>query len=101
MLGAASQEYSVAYFGFDSASVMEQFIEKYDNFVVEVDNKRKYSLEVSRAWYQPMPTLLKNGKKAQATPVEDNKKMIDTSAKGTSPDTGIASKDQDGLQLLE
>ena len=37
MLGAASQEYSVAYFGFDSVEVMNQFIEKYHNFVVEVD----------------------------------------------------------------
>lgn len=34
---------------------MEQFIAKYNNFVVEVDQKRKYCLEVSRAWYQPMP----------------------------------------------
>jgi hypothetical protein len=37
MLGAASQEYSVAYFGFDSAQIMDQFIAKYHNFVVEVD----------------------------------------------------------------
>ena len=37
MLGAASQEYSVAYFGFDNAQTMEQFVEKYNNFVVEVD----------------------------------------------------------------
>ena len=56
MLGAASHEYSVAYFGFDSAEIMEQFIAKYNNFVVEVDQKRKYCLEVSRAWYQPMTT---------------------------------------------
>ena len=59
MLGAASHEYSVAYFGFDSAEIMEQFIAKYNNFVVEVDQKRKYSLEVSRAWYQPMTTTEK------------------------------------------
>ena len=57
MLGAASQEYSVAYFGFDNAEIREQFIEKYNNFVVEVDQRRKYSLEVSRSWYQCMPTL--------------------------------------------
>ena len=56
MLGAASHEYSVAYFGFDSAEIMEQFIAKYNNFVVEVDQKRKYCLEVSRAWYQDMTT---------------------------------------------
>jgi len=37
MLGAASQEYSVAYFGFDSSQIMDQFIAKYNNFVVEVD----------------------------------------------------------------
>lgn len=51
MLGAASQEYSVAYFGFDNAEIMDQFIGKYNNFVVEVDQRRKYSLEVSQAWY--------------------------------------------------
>ena len=77
---------------------MEQFIEKYDNFVVEVDNKRKYSLEVSRAWYQPMPTLLKNGMKAPQA--EDNRKMIDTTMKGKSSDTSGGAKDAD-LQLLE
>jgi len=62
MLGAASQEYSVAYFGFDSAEIMEQFVAKYDNFIVEVDQKRKYCLEVSRAWYQPMPIYVDEDK---------------------------------------
>ena len=91
MLGAASQEYSVAYFGFDSSQIMEEFIQKYHNFVVEVDNKRKYCLEVSRAWYQPMPTLLKNKKKAKVE--EPRQVQIDTSSGGAAKD--------DELQVLE
>jgi len=64
-LGAASQEYSVAYFGFDSALIMDQFVAKYNNFVVEVDQKRKYSLEVTRALYQPMPSIKTDPSKNQ------------------------------------
>ena len=60
MLGAASAEYSVAYFGFDNSEIMDQFITKYNNFIVEVDQRRRYTLEVSRAWYQPMPSILDN-----------------------------------------
>ena len=33
----ASTEYSVAYFGFDNLTTMEEFIARYNNFVVEVD----------------------------------------------------------------
>ena len=73
MLGAASQEYSVAYFGFDSAEIREQFIAKYNNFVVEVDQRRKYSLEVSRAWYQPMPTLNQSQKSSDSSGTEASK----------------------------
>ena len=40
----ASAEYSMAFFGFDNLETMEQFIAQYNNFVVEVDQKRKYSL---------------------------------------------------------
>ena len=47
----ASTEYSVAYFGFDDIKVMEEFIAKYDKFVVEVDKGRKYSLQVTKALY--------------------------------------------------
>ena len=52
----ASKEYSIAYFGFDSEDILDQFISKYNNFVVEVDQKKKYSLEVTRAIYQAMPS---------------------------------------------
>jgi hypothetical protein len=34
---------------------MNSFIRKYDSFVVEVDQKRKYVLQVTRALYQTMP----------------------------------------------
>jgi len=44
-------EYSVAYFGFDDKATLDHFIEKYDNFVVEVDHRRKYVLQVTRAIY--------------------------------------------------
>ena len=78
MLGAASQEYSVAYFGFDSPLIMDQFVEKYNNFVVEVDQKRKYSLEVKRALYQPMPTLRTIPSKDKNK--ENNSFQIDTAS---------------------
>jgi Smg-4/UPF3 family len=52
-----SQEFSVAYFGFDDEDTLSQFIKKYDNFVIEVDNKQKFVLQVSRAIYQTMPSL--------------------------------------------
>lgn len=38
-LFGGSPEFSVAYFGFDDEATLNQFIEKYDNFVIEVDNK--------------------------------------------------------------
>jgi len=53
----ASTEYSVAYFGFDDIKVMEQFIAKYDKFVVEVEKGRKYNLQVTKALYQTMPAI--------------------------------------------
>ena len=84
ILGAASQEYSVAYFGFDSEEVMNQFVEKYNNFVVEVDQKRKYSLEVTRALYQPMPSLLKNSESKGGSKLKQAKNMIDTTECGAS-----------------
>jgi hypothetical protein len=51
-----SQEFSVAYFGFDDTETLHQFIKKYDNFVIEVDHKQKYVLQVSRATFQTMPS---------------------------------------------
>jgi hypothetical protein len=39
-----SQEFSVAYFGFDDQETLDQFIKKYDNFVIEVDHKQKFVL---------------------------------------------------------
>ena len=78
MLGAASQEYSVAYFGFDSCKIMEQFISKYNNFVVEVDQKRKYCLEVSRAWYQPMPMFSENNADKDCSPKKPINSESDT-----------------------
>ena len=36
-LFGGSQEYSVAYFGFDDEATLKQFISKYDNFVIEID----------------------------------------------------------------
>ena len=53
----ASKEYSVAYFGFDSKEILDEFVAKYNNFVVEVDNNQKYTLQVSRALYQTMPSI--------------------------------------------
>lgn len=52
-----SQEFSVAYFGFDDENTLVDFIKKYDNFVIEVDNKQKFVLQVSRAIYQTMPSI--------------------------------------------
>lgn len=52
-----SQEFSVAYFGFDDEDTLQQFINKYDNFVIEVDNKQKFVLQVSRTIFQTMPSL--------------------------------------------
>jgi hypothetical protein len=52
-----SQEFSVAYFGFDDEDTLQQFIKKYDNFVIEVDHKQKFVLQVSRAIYQTMPSM--------------------------------------------
>ena len=43
MLGG-SPEYSVAYFGFDDEATLAQFISKYNNFTIEVDNKQKHVL---------------------------------------------------------
>lgn len=37
-------EYSVAYFGFEDKETLDAFISKYNNFVVEVDHRRKYVL---------------------------------------------------------
>jgi hypothetical protein len=54
----ASKEYSIAYFGFDSADTLHQFIDKYNNFVVEVDQKKEYTLQVTQAIYQAIPTLV-------------------------------------------
>ena len=81
MLGAASQEYSVAYFGFDSEQVMQEFIDKYNNFVVEVEQRRKYSLEVSRAWFQPMPVFSKGDMPSNQTQVTEsiNTRSIESS----------------------
>ena len=76
ILGAAAQEYSVAYFGFDSAEILDQFLSKYNNFVVEVDQKRKYSLEVTRALFQAMPTYKKEDQeetKGQANATSESK----------------------------
>lgn len=56
LLGS-SAEYSVAYFGFDDKEVLSEFIRKYNNFVVEVDHKRKYVLQVTKAIFQDMPVL--------------------------------------------
>jgi hypothetical protein len=39
-----SQEFSVAYFGFDDQETLYQFIKKYDNFVIEVDHRQKFVL---------------------------------------------------------
>ena len=39
-------EYSVAYFGFEDADILKQFIQKYDKFQVN-DGKRTYDLQVS------------------------------------------------------
>ena len=55
-LTSSSSEFSNAYFGFKKESDLVEFIDKYDKFVVEVDNRRRYELQVSRAWYQAMPT---------------------------------------------
>ena len=52
-----TKEFSVAYFGFDDPSTLEQFISKYNNFVIELDHKQKFELEVSRALFQSMPAL--------------------------------------------
>ena len=66
---------------------MNQFIEKYHNFVVEVDQKRRYILEVTRAWYQQMPTLAEERDKGNSTPPEPvsgkNSSTIDTRKQST------------------
>ena len=51
MVLGASKEYSIAYFGFDSEEILNQFVEKYNNFVVEVDQKKEYKLQVTRSIY--------------------------------------------------
>ena len=76
ILGAASAEYSVAYFGFDSAEIMNQFVTKYNNFIVEVDQKRKYTLEVSRAWYQPMPSIIESGDSEAASKLRHESEKV-------------------------
>ena len=56
---------------------MNSFIRKYDSFVVEVDQKRKYVLQVTRALYQTMPVykdeILTPEPKSQLVPKELSK----------------------------
>jgi hypothetical protein len=40
-------------------------VKKYDNFVVEVDSKRKYVLQVTRALYQDMPVYNREPQEAE------------------------------------
>lgn len=54
----AAQEYSVAYFGFEARETMLRFIEKYNNFEVTVDARRKYYLNVCQALNQAMPSAI-------------------------------------------
>ena len=64
-ISRASNEYSVAYFGFEDHTTMEEFIAKYNKFVVEVDKKGKYYLQVTRALYQTMPSYSNEQDKKQ------------------------------------
>lgn len=56
-LFGGSQEFSVAYFGFDNEDTLKKFISKYDNFIIEIDNKQKFVLQVIRATFQAMPSI--------------------------------------------
>lgn len=69
--------YSIAYFGFDDETTMNSFIRKYDNFVVEVDQKRKYVLQVTRALYQTMPVYKEELPKAAKIACEKSKHEIE------------------------
>lgn len=73
-LFGGSQEFSVAYFGFDDEDTLKNFIEKYDNFIIEIDNKQKFVLQVIRATFQTMPSI-----REDETKVEDEQAICTSS----------------------
>ena len=72
-------DFSVAYFGFEDYSTMEQFIQKFNNFTIQDEKGKSYILIVQRALYQSLP---KDRKKPHPlantyTSTDDFKQFVD------------------------
>jgi len=49
-------DFSVAYFGFESRELLEQFISKYNEFPIYDDKGKEFRLVVQKALFQSMPS---------------------------------------------